>query len=221
MFLDVWNVEEAARLIETERVTFTMGATPFLQDLTYASTTRDLSSLRLFISAGASIPRQLVKDARARLRLRDLGGLGHDGERARDVQRPRPIRRKRSSAPTASRSPAWPCASSTTPSTTSPRAAKAISSSSGPAQFVGYWKRPEFTREGHTADGWFKTGDRATLDRDGYVSITGRSKDVIIRGGENIPVAEVENALFTHPRSRASPSSPCPIRGCRSGPAPS
>jgi non-ribosomal peptide synthetase component E (peptide arylation enzyme) len=70
----------------------------------------------------------------------------------------------------------------------------------GPAQFVGYFKRPEFTREGHTADGWFKTGDRATLDRDGYVSITGRSKDVIIRGGENIPVAEVENALFTHPK---------------------
>ncbi len=67
MFLDIWNVEEAARLIETERVTFTMGATPFLQDLTYASTTRDLSSLRVFISAGASIPRPLVKDARARL----------------------------------------------------------------------------------------------------------------------------------------------------------
>jgi len=67
VFLDIWKVEEAARLIETERVTFTMGATPFLQDLTYAVTTRDLSSLRLFISAGASIPRPLVKDARARL----------------------------------------------------------------------------------------------------------------------------------------------------------
>jgi non-ribosomal peptide synthetase component E (peptide arylation enzyme) len=71
---------------------------------------------------------------------------------------------------------------------------------SGPAQFVGYFKRPEFTREGHTADGWFKTGDRATLDADGYLAITGRSKDVIIRGGENIPVAEVENLLFAHPK---------------------
>jgi non-ribosomal peptide synthetase component E (peptide arylation enzyme) len=70
----------------------------------------------------------------------------------------------------------------------------------GPAQFVGYFKRPGFTEEAHTADGWFKTGDRARLDGDGYVSITGRSKDVIIRGGENIPVAEVENLLYTHPK---------------------
>jgi non-ribosomal peptide synthetase component E (peptide arylation enzyme) len=70
----------------------------------------------------------------------------------------------------------------------------------GPSQFVGYYRRPEFTADAHTDDGWFRTGDRATLDRDGYVSITGRSKDVIIRGGENIPVAEVENLLYTHPK---------------------
>jgi non-ribosomal peptide synthetase component E (peptide arylation enzyme) len=70
----------------------------------------------------------------------------------------------------------------------------------GHSQFVGYWRRPEFTREAHTADGWFKTGDRALLDGDGYLSITGRSKDLIIRGGENISVAEVENLLFAHPK---------------------
>jgi cyclohexanecarboxylate-CoA ligase len=70
----------------------------------------------------------------------------------------------------------------------------------GPAQFVGYFKRPAFTAEVHTADGWFRTGDRAILDSDGYLAITGRSKDLIIRGGENIPVAEVENLLYTHPK---------------------
>ena len=70
----------------------------------------------------------------------------------------------------------------------------------GHSQFVGYWKRPEFTREGHTADGWFKTGDRGVLDAGGYLSITGRSKDLIIRGGENISPSEVENVLFTHPK---------------------
>ena len=86
----------------------------------------------------------------------------------------------------------------------------------GPAQFVGYFERPEFTREAHTSDGWFKTGDPATLDRDGYLAITGRSKDLIIRGGENIPVAEVENLLFAHPRSPVSRSSRCRIHGCRS-----
>jgi cyclohexanecarboxylate-CoA ligase len=70
----------------------------------------------------------------------------------------------------------------------------------GAAQFVGYFRRPQFTADAHTADGWFRTGDRATIDRDGYLAITGRTKDVIIRGGENIPVVEVENLLYTHPK---------------------
>jgi cyclohexanecarboxylate-CoA ligase len=70
----------------------------------------------------------------------------------------------------------------------------------GAAQFVGYFRRPQFTAHAHTADGWFRTGDRATIDRDGYLTITGRTKDVIIRGGENIPVVEVENLLYTHPK---------------------
>src|SRR5262249_36923206 len=76
VWMDVWSADEAARLIEAERVTFTMGATPFLQDLTYVPTAHDLSSLRLFISAGASIPRQLVADARARLRCAISAGWG-------------------------------------------------------------------------------------------------------------------------------------------------
>jgi cyclohexanecarboxylate-CoA ligase len=72
--------------------------------------------------------------------------------------------------------------------------------SRGAAQFVGYYRRPQFTAEAHTADGWFRTGDRGTIDRDGYLAITGRAKDLIIRGGENIPVVEVENLLYTHPK---------------------
>ena len=76
VWMDVWNAEEAARLIEAERVTFTMGATPFLRDLTYTQAPRDLGSLRVFISAGAPIPRQLVKDARDRLKCVISAGWG-------------------------------------------------------------------------------------------------------------------------------------------------
>ncbi len=65
---------------------------------------------------------------------------------------------------------------------------------------MGYFKRPQFTADAYTGDGWFKTGDRATLDPEGYLAITGRSKDLVIRGGENIPVVEVENLLYTHPK---------------------
>ena len=68
----------------------------------------------------------------------------------------------------------------------------------GPFLFVGYAERLEMTRESFDGD-WFDTGDVAVIDEDGYLSITGRTKDVIIRGGENIPVAYVENVLYEHP----------------------
>jgi cyclohexanecarboxylate-CoA ligase len=72
----------------------------------------------------------------------------------------------------------------------------------GCSDFVGYLKRPEWY--GHDAEGWFDTGDLARMDEDGYIRITGRSKDIIIRGGENIPVVEVEGLLFRHPDIQAA-----------------
>ena len=59
---------------------------------------------------------------------------------------------------------------------------------------MGYLKRPELSRL-HDG-GWFDTGDIARMDEEGYIRICGRSKDVIIRGGENIPVVEIEGALY-------------------------
>ncbi len=64
---------------------------------------------------------------------------------------------------------------------------------------VGYWKMPEETAKSITADGWFKTGDAGYLDKDGYVYIHDRVKDMIVSGGENVYPAEVENALMSHP----------------------
>ena len=67
----------------------------------------------------------------------------------------------------------------------------------GCSNFGGYLKRPQLNNT--DADGWFDTGDLAFVDERGYVRINGRSKDVIIRGGENIPVIEVEALLYRHP----------------------
>ncbi len=67
----------------------------------------------------------------------------------------------------------------------------------GASLFVGYLTRPELY--GVDAEGWFGTGDLARMDADGYIRITGRTKDVVIRGGENIPVVEVENLLYQLP----------------------
>jgi cyclohexanecarboxylate-CoA ligase len=67
----------------------------------------------------------------------------------------------------------------------------------GSSLFVGYLKRPDLSRLDD--GGWFDTGDLARLDEEGYMRICGRSKDVIIRGGENIPVVEIESALYRMP----------------------
>ncbi|HEY0064702.1 MAG TPA: malonyl-CoA synthase [Telluria sp.] len=69
----------------------------------------------------------------------------------------------------------------------------------GPNIFSGYWQMPEKTREEFTADGYFKTGDVGKVDADGYVTIVGRSKDLIISGGYNVYPAEIEGYLNTLP----------------------
>jgi cyclohexanecarboxylate-CoA ligase len=204
VWLDVWNAEEAARLIEAERVTYTMGATPFLQDLTYAPAVerRHIASLRLFISAGAAIPRQLVQDGRRRLRCAISAGWGMSENglvTCNGLDDPE----EKVFGTDGSPLPGMELLVVDSEGRPVPAKTEGELLVRGHSQFVGYWRRPEFTQEAHTAAGWFKTGDRALLDADGYVSITGRAKDLIIRGGENISVAEVENLLFTHPKIQA------------------
>jgi fatty-acyl-CoA synthase len=68
----------------------------------------------------------------------------------------------------------------------------------GYSVMLGYWKEPEKTMQA-IVDGWMRTGDLAVMDEDGYVRITGRIKDMVIRGGENIYPREIEEFLYTHP----------------------
>jgi len=204
VWLDVWNAEAAVRLMEAERVTFTMGATPFLQDLTStpALGRHDVTSLRVFISAGAPIPRKLVEDARQRLGCAISAGWGMTENgcvTCNGLDDPEDKVFGTDGTPL----PGMEVIVVDGDGRALPPKTEGDLLVRGHSQFVGYWKRPEFTRDAHTADGWFKTGDRATLDAGGYLSIVGRSKDLIIRGGENISVAEVENLLFTHPKVAA------------------
>ena len=69
----------------------------------------------------------------------------------------------------------------------------------GPNIFAGYWRMPEKTAQEFTADGWFKTGDVGKIDAQGYVTIVGRSKDLIISGGYNVYPAEIESAINDMP----------------------
>jgi acyl-CoA synthetase (AMP-forming)/AMP-acid ligase II len=67
---------------------------------------------------------------------------------------------------------------------------------------LGYFDMPERTAETIDPDGWVRTGDLGILDDRGYLQVTGRIKDMIIRGGENIYATEIEQVLFTHPGVR-------------------
>jgi fatty-acyl-CoA synthase len=69
----------------------------------------------------------------------------------------------------------------------------------GYSVMLGYWEQPDRTAEAIDPEGWMHTGDLAVMDADGYVSITGRIKDLVIRGGENIYPREIEEFLYTHP----------------------
>lgn len=79
----------------------------------------------------------------------------------------------------------------------------------GPNVFKGYWKQPQKTAESFTADGWFRTGDLGFRQPDGYLTLCGRSKDLIISGGLNIYPPEVERVLAEHPSVAA-----CAVIGC-------
>ena len=72
----------------------------------------------------------------------------------------------------------------------------------GPTIFTGYFKSPEVNQEAFTPDGYFKTGDLATIDERGYIKITGRIKDIILRGGESISATEIETLMSAHPDIR-------------------
>jgi cyclohexanecarboxylate-CoA ligase len=195
---DTWEPNKAIELIRNEGVSFTMASTPFLTDLT--KTVEDaggaVPSLRTFLCAGAPIPGPLVEQARRVLgtKIVSAWGMTENG------------------AVTLIRLDDADQLAFTTDGCPLPGVELQVIDSGGKplppgevgrlvvrscSNFGGYLKRPHLN--GTDADGWFDTGDLASMDTDGYIRISGRSKDVIIRGGENIPVFEIEALLYKHP----------------------
>lgn len=87
----------------------------------------------------------------------------------------------------------------------------------GPNVMLGYYKNSDATTAALTSDGWLRTGDLGKMDADGYVFVTGRLKELIIKGGENIAPREVDEALYAHPDvvEAAAFARPCPRYGER------
>ena len=201
---DVWDPGVFVDLVEQHGITYTSAATPFLHDVLGVPgiSQRRVESLSRFCCMGAPIPRALVREAHETLpNLTVLGGwgqtenglvtLGIPGDREDRIV-------ETDGFP-------WPgmqirvvgMGGEDLPAGTEGRLQV-----KGPFLFVGYARRLEATRASFDGE-WFDTGDLAVIDSDGYVKISGRTKDVIIRGGENIPVAYVENALYEDARIQA------------------
>ena len=197
---DVWDPSRFVELVAEHGITYTSGATPFLHDTLTAPNLaeHDTSSLVRFCCMGAPIPRAIVRRARAVLPdLVVLGGWGQTEDALVTLGIPGDPDEKLIDTDGFP----WPgmrvrtvdeLGSPTAPGT------EGRLQVTGPFVFVGYAERLEMTRQGFDGE-WFDTGDLAVIDADGYLSISGRTKDVIIRGGENIPVAYVENVLYEHP----------------------
>jgi len=190
---DIWDAETARDLIAAHGVTYTFAATPFLADLAHLTGIEEagLDAFRLFVTSGAPIPPPVVAAAQEKLKVTVVCGWGmtecgiltttelsgykvleSDGH-ALPGEEVRIVDQNRKEVP---------------------RGAEGTFEFRGAALFAGYLKRPDLYNV--DADGWFDTGDLARMDEEGYVRITGRKKDIIIRGGENIPVVEVENAIY-------------------------
>jgi non-ribosomal peptide synthetase component E (peptide arylation enzyme) len=159
------------------------------------------SSLRIFVATGAAVPRELAARATGVLGAAVLGAFGTTETCLGTL-----------SAPTDPPGSAWgtdgrPLAGIRVrivddEGVELPPGHEGDYELSSPTMFLGYLDRPDLTAEVFTADGWYRTGDRAVLDADGFLHITGRVKDVINRGGEKVPVVEIENLLFAHPAVR-------------------
>jgi len=195
---DVWEPKKAIELIRTEGVTFTMASTPFLTDLakTVAETGQGVPTLRTFLCAGAPIPGPLVEQARAALGAKIVSAWGMTENGAVTLTQLDDADERSFSTDGC---PLPGVEVKVVDGDDKPLPAGEIGKLMlrSCSNFGGYLHRPRLN--GTDADDWFDTGDLARIDAQGYIRITGRSKDVIIRGGENIPVVEIESLLYRHP----------------------
>jgi len=195
---DIWEPHQALELIRDEGITFSMASSPFVVDLCNAADAGSPVSPQFanFCCAGAPIPPILIERARKLLGLAVSSAWGMTECGAVTVTEP--DRTNEKSGSTDGRPlPGIEVKVVDVDGQSLPCGQTGSLLVRGCSLFGGYLKRPHLNAT--DADGWFDTGDMAFLDAEGYVRINGRSKDLIIRGGENIPVMEIENLLYKHP----------------------
>ena len=198
---DVWDPERALDMIEAFGCAFTAAATPFLKDLVDARwprATPKLAPLRSFLCGGAQVPPSLMEAAEAHFPntfVTVLWGMTEGG--LVTCVRESPREKRMTTAGIGLPGLELRCLDAEGASLPAGEEGELVMR--GPGVFIGYFGQQDLYDSTITDDGFFRTGDLARIDADGYVRITGRLKDLIIRGGVNISPAPIENALADHP----------------------
>lgn len=194
-----WDPAEAVRVLQTWEGTFVQAATPFLGDLVreVENGAEAPEALRIFVATGAAVPRALAERATRVLNTSVCGAFGTTETGLATL-----------AAPDDPATSAWGTDGKPLPGTRIrivdahgrelPPGVEGNFELSSRTVFDGYLDRDDLTAEVFADDGWYRTGDLATIDDAGYLRITGRVRDVINRGGEKIPVSEIEQLLYTH-----------------------
>ncbi len=203
VLMDRWDPERALELIEREHVTFMIGPPTFFVTLAGAEgfAAERVRTLRLVSSGGAGITSAFVEKMRTRLGARVKRTYG--STEAPTVTTSGPADDPERASHTDGRSTGDAELRVVDPATSVDQPAGEAGELwlRGPELFVGYSDSAQ-TEAAISRDGWFRTGDLAIVDEAGWLTIVGRIKDVIIRGGENISISEVESTLEAHPAVR-------------------
>ena len=197
-FMEKWDGSTAVDMIDRHKIEFMIGATPFLAELVDAAEKKGsrLESLRVFACGGAAVPPEIVRRAnRAFANCMSFRVFGSS-------ECPMISQWCRGDAELAATTDGevydWDVKLVDAQGNRVPRGAEGEILARGPSLFRGY-TNPDANREAFDEEGYFRTGDLGVLSPDGLITITGRKKDIIIRGGENISAKQIEDALHEHP----------------------
>ena len=201
VYQDRWDPVRALDIIARENAVWSFASPTFMVDLLRAHREHrvDLPSFKYFISGGAKIPSALVHQADEELSVRLIAVWGMTENGAVTVTHlDEPVL---AAAESDGKPCPWMELRVVDPETKAdlPAGVDGELQVRGANQMLGYIHRPNLTAAAFDQGGWFDTGDIAQADDLGHIRITGRTKDLVIRGGENIPVAELEGALYEHP----------------------
>lgn len=200
VLLDIFTPDACLALLEQQRCTCMLGATPFVYDLLnlLEKQPADLSALRFFLCGGTTIPKKVARECQQLgIKLLSVYGSTESSPHA-VVNLDDPLSRFMHTDGYAAAGVEIKVVNDARK--TLPPGCEGEEASRGPNVFMGYFDEPELTARALDEEGWYYSGDLCLMYEAGYIKITGRKKDIIVRGGENISSREVEDILLQHPK---------------------